>query len=81
MCKGIWPSIDYRTHSPLFSNAAYLFHDLRGHPAGRAHKGVAGFGPGEVAPRRQPGGDTKVCYLNLAVGSQQDVSSLKCSSG
>jgi hypothetical protein len=64
----------------ICSHAAYLFHDLGGHPAGRAHEGVPRLGPGEVAPRRQPRRHAKVRNLDLAVCAQEDVAGLQQSS-
>ncbi len=54
----------------------YLFHDLGGHPAGGAHEGVPGLGPGEVASRRQPCRHAEVRNLDLAVCAQEDVAGL-----
>ena len=42
-----------------------LFHDLWGHPAGRANEGVSDGVPHQVLPRRQPRTHSKV-YNTLA---------------
>ena len=54
----------------------YLFHDLGGHPAGGAHKGVAGLGPGQVPASRQPGRHAEIGDLDLAVVAEKDVTRL-----